>query len=119
MSLQLHPALRAFGVGVGGLVLLVGGSLAAYSGLKSLAQAGTPAPPAPPASTAAKQPAQGADPAATLRRAHLLAKKSHGDWTLLSVDDQRLLNSVTGGHGRDLLHSMARERSAGKPRRIE
>ena len=116
MSLQLHPALRALGVGVGGLVLLVGGSLAAYSGLKSLAQAGTPAP---PASTAAKQPAQGADPAATLRRAHLLAKKSHGDWTLLSVDDQRLLNSVTGGHGRDLLHSMARERSAGKPRRIE
>jgi len=54
MSLQLHPALRAFGVGVGGLVLLVGGSLAAYSGLKSLAQAGTPAP---PASAAAKQPA--------------------------------------------------------------
>jgi hypothetical protein len=111
MTLSLHPALRALGLTLGGLALLVGGSLAAYTGMKSLAQAGMPAPPTPVATTP-PPPAQGADPAATMERARLLARQSHGDWSRLSAADQRLLDGPTGGRGRDLLRSIVREQAA-------
>lgn len=94
-------------------MLLVGGTLAAYSGLRALAQAGASAP---PVHVATAPPAQGADPAATLKRARLLARQSHGDWSRLSAADQLLLNGPTGGHGRDLLRSLVREQAA--PRRM-
>lgn len=114
MTSQLHPAVRALGLAVGGLVLLVGGFLAAYSGLKSLAQAGMPAPPAPMATPPAAQNYI-ANPDAARRRVRLLVKQSHGDWARLSADDRRLLNSVTGGHGRDMLRAMAKEQTAREP----
>lgn len=116
MSLRIHPALRALGVVLGGLALLVLGSLAAVKGLSALAQAGMAPPPAP----APPAPVQGADPAATMERARLLARQSHGDWTRLSAEDQRLLNGVTGGHGREMLRAQAAHaQAADKPRRKE
>lgn len=97
MTSQLHPAVRALGLAVGGLVLLVGGFLAAYSGLKSVAQAGIPAPPAPvPAAPATPNYR---DPSVMMARARLVLRQTHGDWSRVSPGDRRLLNGVTGGHG--------------------
>ncbi len=105
MSLQIRPALRALGVGVGGLALL--GSLAAVKGLSSLAQAGMAEP---PASVAAPAPERNyvADPAAVRKRLPLIIKQSHGDWNRVSPDDQKMLNSMTEGHGRGMLESLAK-----------
>jgi len=118
MSLSLHPALRALGLTLGGLVLLVGGSLAAYSGLKAMAQAGVPVPPAP---TAGVAPAQNyiADPAAAAKRIPLLVRQSHGDWSRLSDADRQMLDSMTAGHGRQMLRSLAQKQNANRPQRKE
>ena len=112
MQLHLHPALRAFSLGLGVLALLVIGSLAAVKGLTALARASEPEQPVP-AATPVKT--SGAGPEATMKRARFLAKQSHGDWTQLSGDDQRLLDSITAGHGREMLRGLARNSAAGKP----
>ncbi len=107
MSLQIHPALRASGLALGGLVLLVLGSLAAVKGLSALAQAGMPAPPAPvPAAPATPNYR---DPSVMMARARLVLRQTHGDWSRVSPADRRLLNGVTGGHGREMLRAMAKK----------
>ena len=116
MSLQLHPALRALGVGIGGLALLVVGSLAAVKGLTALARAGEPEKAVPAAATPAQ--ASRASPEATMKRARFLARRSHGDWMRLSLDDQRLLDGITAGHGREMLRGLAKDRAVGKPHRM-
>lgn len=110
MTLQLHPALRALGLAVGGLLLLVVGSLAVYSGMKSLAQAAMPTPPAP---VAAAPPAPDyRDSSVMMAHARLVVRQTHGDWGRVSPDDKRLLNGVTGGHGREMLRFMAKTQGA-------
>ena len=110
MALQLHPALRALGVGLGGLALLIGGSLAAYSGLKSLIQAAVSAPPAPVAAPAAQNYI--ANPAVGGKRIPLIVKQSHGDWNRVSVADQKMLESMTAGHGRAMFQDLVKKQSA-------
>ena len=114
MLRQLHPAVRVLGVVVGGLILLVFGSLAAYNGLKSLAQTNITVSAAP---IAAAKPAQDniANPTVMMKKARLVAVQSHGNWARVSPDDQRLLNGVTGGHGREMLRALAHEQAAKKP----
>ena len=107
MSLRIHPTLRALGIGVCGLALLVAGSLAAVRGLSSLAQAGM-AEPAAPAAAAAPERNYAAEAAEAKKRIPLIIKQSHGDWNRVSPEDQKLLNAATEGHGRGMLEAQAK-----------
>jgi hypothetical protein len=116
MLSQLHPALRALSLAFGGLLVVVLGSYAAYSGLRALAQSGMPAPPrlavaAPSAGQTAGQNYM-ADPATASKRVSLLVKQSHGDWNRLSDTDQKMLNGMTAGHGREMLQGLAKQETA-------
>ena len=110
MSLQSHPVLRGLALALGGLILLVAGSLAAYTGMKSLAQAGAPAPPAPVPAAPAMPDYR--NPSVMMARTRLVLRQTHGDWSRVSPNDRRLLNGVTGGRGREMLRSMAKTQGA-------
>jgi len=124
MSLPLHPALRALGLTLGGSLLLVGGTLAAYTGLRAVAQATAAAPPAPVVATTPAAQNYIANPATGRNRVGLLVAQSHGDWSRLSTADQAMLNSMTAGHGHEMFRDLvkqynARNRSGHDARRVK
>ncbi len=56
-------------------------------------------------------------PDAATKRIDVLAKQARGDYESLSQDDQQWLDSVTGGHGRDMMYGrydalVAKEKAA-------
>lgn len=47
------------------------------------------------------------NPRAAMKRVERLARESGGDWNKLSANDQRMLNSMTLGRGRQMLETTA------------
>jgi len=51
---------------------------------------------------------EAADPTVVMPRLRTVAQKTHGDWNQLALDDQRFLDGLTGGHGRQMFTMLAR-----------
>jgi len=91
------------GVGVLPVVYIVGASQMA---LPSRQVAAVPA--AATSGGIAVGKSEAADPAVVMPRLRTAARKTHGDWNQLALDDQRFLDGLTGGHGRQMFTMLAK-----------